>query len=71
MQIERWNQLPLDAKTQIKSVALEALSSSDERVGRSAAQLIAAIADIELPLNAWPDLMQVLIANTAPKSLRG
>lgn len=68
MQIERWNQLPLDAKTQIKSVALEALSSSDERVGRSAAQLIAAIADIELPLNAWPDLMQVLIANTAPQN---
>ncbi|KAF5092955.1 hypothetical protein D0Z03_002617 [Geotrichum reessii] len=48
----------------LSPVALKALSSSNERVAGSAAQLIAAIADIDLPLNRWPDLMSVLVENT-------
>lgn len=63
-QAERWTALPSDATSSIKSVALKALSSSNERVAGSAAQLIAAIADIDLPLNQWPDLMTVLVENT-------
>ena len=63
-QAERWTTLPEEATASIKSVALKALSSSNERVAGSAAQLIAAIADIDLPLNKWPDLMSVLVENT-------
>lgn len=38
--------------------------SADDRVAGASAQLIAAIADIDLPLNAWPTLMSVLVDNT-------
>lgn len=57
-------QLPADLTNLIKSVSLEALVSADERVAGAAAQLIAAIADIDLPRSEWPTLMTVLVENT-------
>ncbi|CAN6674382.1 importin subunit beta-1 [Trichomonascus vanleenenianus] len=63
-QSERWIALDADAKTQIKRTALEALVSGNTPVSNAAAQLIAAIADIELPRSEWPDLTSVLVANT-------
>ncbi|KAK9448198.1 armadillo-type protein [Limtongia smithiae] len=63
-QSERWVTIDLDAKSQIKQTALLSLLSPDDRVANAAAQLVAAIADIELPRNEWPDLMTVLVDNT-------
>lgn len=63
-QAERWVTLAGDIKTQVRRTALEALVSPDDRVANSAAQLIAAIADIELPRNEWSDLTTVLVNNT-------
>lgn len=40
------------------------MNSSDERVAGASAQLIAAVADIDLPRFEWPDLMSVLVGNT-------
>ncbi|KAK9453857.1 armadillo-type protein [Dipodascopsis uninucleata] len=63
-QAERWISIDQDAKNQIKQTALTSLLSPDDRVANSAAQLVAAIADIELARNEWPELMVVLVENT-------
>lgn len=65
---ERWISLNSEAKMQIKATALQALLSSDERVGTAAAQLVAAIANIELPRNEWSDLFQTLVQSTDAQS---
>ncbi|KAK9461838.1 armadillo-type protein [Lipomyces oligophaga] len=64
-QSERWVAIESDPKEQIKQIALQALISSDDRVANAAAQLVAAIADIELPRMEWPTLMHVLVQNTS------
>ncbi|KAK9464375.1 armadillo-type protein [Lipomyces arxii] len=64
LQSARWVALELELKAQIKQSSLRALFSTDDRVANAAAQLVAAIADIELPRNEWSDLMVVLVENT-------
>lgn len=59
---ERWTALPADARDQVKSKVLMTLSSSEPRAGTVAAQVIAAIASIELPRGMWPDLIAQLLA---------
>jgi len=49
-------------KKQVKELALQTLKSTPQ-AGNSAAQLIAAIAAIELPRNEWPDLLPLLVQN--------
>lgn len=67
-QHQRWlSNLDQDTKSKIKQTSLQALSTPQLRVGSSAAQVIAAIADIELPLNAWPELIPAIIDNTKPE----
>ncbi|CCD22494.1 karyopherin beta NDAI_0A03370 [Naumovozyma dairenensis CBS 421] len=63
---QRWVSLDPEAKNQIKLNALTALVSSEDRVANSTAQLIAAIADIELPRGEWNDLMKIVVDNTEP-----
>lgn len=60
----RWIALDSSAKTNIKDSAIKALWSQDDRVAGSAAQLVAALADIELPRNEWPELIPLMIENT-------
>jgi importin subunit beta-1 len=50
-------------KVGVKNLAIQTLSSDESRVGMATAQLIAAIAAIELPRNLWPELMQTLVHN--------
>lgn len=63
-QHNRWIELDDGAKSKIKDTALKALMTVDERVASSAAQLVAAIADIELPRSEWPELIPIIIENT-------
>lgn len=64
---QRWMiQIDDNSKQLIKSNALQALVSSEDRVANASAQLIAAIADIELPLGKWSDLMKLMVDNTNP-----
>lgn len=63
---QRWLTLDINAKTQIKANALQALVNAEDRVANSTAQLIAAIADIELPEGQWDELMGIVVANTEP-----
>jgi importin subunit beta-1 len=44
------------------------LSSASSKAGQSTAQLVTAIAAIELPRNEWPELMGVLVQNVASGS---
>ncbi|KAK6464775.1 armadillo-type protein [Scheffersomyces coipomensis] len=60
----RWINLSVDYKSGIKSKAIQALETEDEKVASSAAQLVAAIADIELPRNEWSELIPTIINNT-------
>ncbi|KAI0461360.1 hypothetical protein LJB42_001028 [Komagataella kurtzmanii] len=60
----RWIELETEAKKQIKETALKALLTEDTRVANSVAQLVAAIADIELPRSEWPELMSIIVENT-------
>lgn len=60
----RWIALDGTAKTNIKESAIKALWTEDDRVAGSAAQLVAALADIELPRNEWPELIPLMIENT-------
>lgn len=62
--VEQWIAIDAGNKHQIKNTALNCLLSSDDRVANSAAQLIAAMADIELPRGDWPELMSIMVENT-------
>ncbi|ORY86291.1 karyopherin Kap95 [Protomyces lactucae-debilis] len=64
----KWQNLPEQTKAQIKQATLFTLNSNDSKAGQSAAQFIASIAAIELPLQQWPELMTSLVSNTAPES---
>ncbi|ABN65334.2 karyopherin-beta [Scheffersomyces stipitis CBS 6054] len=64
----RWIELDFQTKSSVKTVALETLKTADDRVASSAAQLVAAIADIELPRNEWPELITIIMENTKPEN---
>lgn len=65
---QRWINLDPAAKQQIKPVLVTSLSAVSQDARRSAAQVIAKIAAIELPLGQWPELIPGLLnmASTAP-----
>ncbi|ODV79500.1 ARM repeat-containing protein [Suhomyces tanzawaensis NRRL Y-17324] len=67
-QAQRWAALNTELKQKIKDISLKTLGDSDDKVGASSAQLVAAIANIELPKSEWPDLIPIIIENTKPEN---
>lgn len=63
-QAERWSCIDAAARAQVKQAALKTLETQVEPVANAAAQLVAAIADIELPLGEWPELPGILVEST-------
>lgn len=65
---QRWvTVIDPSSKEQIKLNALNGLMSGIEpRVANASAQLIAAIANIELPRGEWVDLLKTMVDNTNP-----
>ncbi|KIK64912.1 hypothetical protein GYMLUDRAFT_240267 [Collybiopsis luxurians FD-317 M1] len=57
----RWMNLSPDAQTKIKQESLMTLGSSSTKAGTFAAQVVAAIAAVELPQGQWNDLIEVLL----------
>ncbi|KAJ3711841.1 armadillo-type protein [Lentinula guzmanii] len=57
----RWLNLNPDAKAKIKQESLMTLGSSSSKAGTFAAQVVAAIAAVELPQGQWNDLIEVLL----------
>lgn len=67
---KRWlTQIDVESKNHIKQFALNALLDQQPRIANASAQLIAAIADIELPKNEWPGLMEIMVKNTSQHQL--
>ncbi|WFD36169.1 karyopherin Kap95 [Malassezia cuniculi] len=58
---ERWTAVAADVRDSVKSQALMTLGSAEPRAGTVAAQVVAAVAAIELPQNMWPDLIAQLL----------
>ncbi|GMF03347.1 unnamed protein product [Ambrosiozyma monospora] len=61
---EKWMAVDVQAREEIKNIALSSLMTQDDRVANQAAQLVAAIADIELPRGEWSQLMHIIVENT-------
>ncbi|ODV89705.1 hypothetical protein CANCADRAFT_46113 [Tortispora caseinolytica NRRL Y-17796] len=62
--LQRWNSVDAETKAVVRATALDLLKTPQAQVANTAAQLISAIADFDLPLNQWPELMPSLVANT-------
>jgi importin subunit beta-1 len=58
----RWAAVPEATRQTVKQTALSSLSSPDRAIRNVAAQVVAAIAALELPQNAWPNLIADLLA---------
>jgi len=59
---QRWVALDEASRTTVKSNVLNTLPSEDNRAGTAAAQVISAIASIELPMGLWNDLISNLLS---------
>ncbi|CAE7136761.1 unnamed protein product [Rhizoctonia solani] len=68
---ERWLALPLDTRTGVKHAAMATLASPQHRAGSFAAQVVSAIAAIEVPNDQWPDLITQLLAFASDASNGG
>jgi importin subunit beta-1 len=53
--------LDLDSKARVKQEVLRTLGSPTGKAGVIAAQVVAAIASVELPINQWPEVIEVLL----------
>ncbi|KAH3903043.1 probable Importin subunit beta-1 [Saccharomycodes ludwigii] len=61
----RWiTQVDDPSKVHIRMFALKGLVCNSYRVANASAQLVAAIADIDLSRGEWPDLMKIMVDNT-------
>ncbi|CAG8614080.1 2754_t:CDS:10, partial [Ambispora leptoticha] len=58
---QRWLSLEETNRTNIKQTVFMTLSSADSRASSTAAQVVAAIAAIELPQGQWPDLIKNML----------
>lgn len=62
----KWlTQTEQDTKSNIKQLTLQTLSSTNSQAGQAAAQVVAAIAAVELPRSLWDDLMPQLVQNVS------
>lgn len=57
----RWLAFDTAAKSKIKQETLVTLASPIVKAGSFAAQVVAAIAAVELPHDQWPDLIELLL----------
>lgn len=64
-QQQQWVQMDAATKQQIKTTVLSALASPSQAARHTAAQVVAAIGIIELPLGHWDDLIEGLVANVS------
>ncbi|KAE8217643.1 hypothetical protein CF319_g8317 [Tilletia indica] len=59
---QRWRSIPDQERAEIKQLVLTSLATQEHRAGSQAAQVVAAIAAIELPHGTWPDFIQHLLS---------
>ncbi|KAF9987608.1 karyopherin beta [Modicella reniformis] len=59
----RWINIDEPTRNQIKALVLTTLGTPDIRAGVVTAQVVAAIAAIELPLGQWEDVIRIMLQN--------
>ncbi|CAG9322276.1 unnamed protein product [Blepharisma stoltei] len=64
-----WISLPPDSKAQIRNNTLCTLATQDRDVRLAAAQAVACIAKLDIPLGEWPDILGILINNATHQDL--
>ncbi|TCD60502.1 karyopherin beta [Steccherinum ochraceum] len=57
----RWLNLDVNTRSKIKQDALTSLGASGGKLGTVAAQVVAAIAGVELPQNQWMEVIEILL----------
>mmetsp|Transcript_2074 Transcript_2074/g.2938 ORF Transcript_2074/g.2938 Transcript_2074/m.2938 type:complete len:868 (-) Transcript_2074:237-2840(-) len=65
MRHDRWKALDAGVRTQVKSLLLAALRSTEKPVRQAAAQACAEVAAIELPFKQWPDFISTMMENVS------
>ncbi|KAG0330648.1 karyopherin beta, partial [Podila humilis] len=65
---QRWMTIDDITRTQIKDLVLRTLGTSDIRSGVVSAQVVAAIAAIELPLGQWNDVISTMLGSLATEN---
>ncbi|KAI9203949.1 karyopherin Kap95 [Polychytrium aggregatum] len=63
--VAKWTSLDATLQGQIKHILLVTLGSPERRAGHTSAQVIAAIANIDLPRGQWSDLINNLLSFVA------
>ncbi|KAH8915998.1 ARM repeat-containing protein [Atractiella rhizophila] len=66
-----WRELSEDIRTNIKSRSLHSLTDSEKAIRNASAQIIAAIAAIEVPAGMWPELIGTLLQGINDSRTRG
>ncbi|KAI8976845.1 armadillo-type protein [Pilobolus umbonatus] len=61
--IMRWLSINDELRNTVKQGVLQSLGSVKKSVGNISGQVVAAIAEIELPLKTWPDLIRIMLEN--------
>jgi importin subunit beta-1 len=61
--VNLWEFLSPDVKSNIKTIVLSVLADETKEIRQVDAQIISAIAKLELGRNQWPELLPILIAN--------
>jgi len=71
---QKWLKTPEEAKLKIKQACLSVMADPIAAMGNQAAQIVAKIAQIEIPQGQWPELIPTLFAQStkadAPPNLR-
>jgi importin subunit beta-1 len=65
---DRWKALPPEQRAAIKTTAISAIRSPEQRARHTAAQACAEIATVELPYKEWPEFLTVLMENVTSPS---
>ncbi|CAI9097287.1 OLC1v1033676C2 [Oldenlandia corymbosa var. corymbosa] len=60
---QQWVAIDPTTKSQVKTLLVNTLASSEREASHAAAQVIAKIASIEIPRKEWPELIGQLLAN--------
>ncbi|KAJ3338334.1 karyopherin beta [Gonapodya sp. JEL0774] len=66
---QRWITLDPPTKAAVRNFAMITLGSDDKQAGNAAAQVISAMASIDLPRNDWPELVPKLLENMSTEKM--
>jgi importin subunit beta-1 len=66
----RWAALPSGSRELVKQATTKALIAPDLDVGKAAAQVLAKIGSVEIPVNEWPGLVPLLLNHVTNQDAR-